>query len=171
MKTMTHEELEQVYDKADPWSYQTNPADIERKKIILDIVNSYGPFERALDLGCGEGWITQDIQAKEIYGMEFSKQAISRWPKNIKKWNGDIGDFDLVLATGVLYENYDWWAFVNYMNEKGRKYIVTSNISNREFWKATESIQGELIQVQHFPYIRSEQEQFTQRLRVYKKNV
>lgn len=169
MKRMTREELEAVYDKVDPWGYQTNLADIERKRIILEVLNQYGPFEKALDIGCGEGWITKDIPAQVIYGMEASVQASERWDPKIKWWKGDVGDFDLVLLTGALYENYNWELFVNYMNEKSRKYVVTCNIADREFWKATESIKGELIQVLHFPYHRSDEEQFTQRLRVYKK--
>lgn len=166
---MTPIELEQVYDKPDPWGYQTNIADVKRKRIILDILRLYGPFERALDIACGEGWITKDIPARMIYGMEASKQAMERWDNKIIPWQRLVNEFDLVMITGALYENYDWQSFIDQINEVSTKYILTCNIADREFPKAIEGIQGELIQLNHFPYFRSEQEQFTQRLRVYKR--
>lgn len=165
----TREELEREYDKVDPWGYQTNPADIERKRIILEVLNQYGPFEIALDLACGEGWITKDIPSQVILGTEASIQAMQRWDPKIRKWNGYIGDLDLVMVTGALYENYDWESFVNYMNEKSKKYILTCNIADREFAPAVAAIQGKLIKIREFPYHRSPEEQFTQRLRVYKR--
>lgn len=165
---MTKEELERVYDNPDPWGYETNHADSIRKATILSILNEYGPFEKALDIACGEAWITKDIIAKEIYGIEASDQAKSRWPDRVKK-NVNLGDtFDLVLVTGALYENYDWKSIVETIELFASKYIVTSNIADREYKPAIERIPGKQINMALFPYNRSSEEQFTQILRVFK---
>lgn len=168
---MTIEELEAVYNKADPWNYKTHPADAFRKEKILKMLNHFGPYEKALDIACGEGWITQDIPAKEIFGYEVSRQAILRWPKHIKHF-GDCQleeRFDLVLITGALYENYQYEKLIEIANHVATKYIVTCNIADREYKEAIDNIKGDLIYFKHFPYHRSETEQFTQRLRVYRK--
>lgn len=165
---MTKEELEQVYNNPDPWGYQTNPADAVRKETIIKILNEYGPFEKALDIACGEAWITKDIIANEIYGIEVSEQAKSRWPDRVKK-NVYLGDtFDLVLVTGALYENYDWQWIVETIEIFASKYIVTSHIADREYRPAIERIPGKQINMALFPYLRSDTEQFTQILRVFK---
>lgn len=172
MKT-TKDELERTYDVVDPWGYQTHPADIERKQIILDTAERYGPFAAALDVACGEGWITKDIQAREIWGHEFSRKARERWPSCIKQYHPLVGypqgTFDLVMITGALYENYDWESFVEIINRVGSGIVITCNIATREFWKATEAIEGQLVEVKHFDYHRSPEEMFTQRLRVYRR--
>lgn len=176
---MRREDLERTYDKPDPWGYQTNPADIERKQKIIRTISEIAGFgwgvpgmgfDSALDIGCGEGWITKDLPAKKVYGHEMSNQARSRWPSNIKQfvdWPGR--NFDLVLATGVLYENYSWQLFIHLMNTQSKKYIVTSNICGREYWPAVEKLEGRLIHLEEFPYYRGPSEMFTQRLRIYKR--
>lgn len=174
MKT-SYEDLERNYDNPDPWGYKTNPADIERKRIILEVLNEFGPFERALDIGCGEGWISTDIPAKEIYGYEASEQATARFPSNVI----DISNFpatvlkkpsfDLVMVTGALYRNYEWEKIVNIVNAVGTKYILTSHILSREHSTAITMIDGRFVHSMTFPYIRSETEKFQQRLRVWKR--
>lgn len=165
------QEIIRNYDREDPWGYKTNPADIERKRIILDVLNQYGPFETALDIGCGEGWITTDIPAKKIYGYELAPQAVERWPSNIEDYGQHKlrNKVELVLITGCLYANYKWENIVGLANIVATKYIVTSNIADRECPEAVDFIKGELIEVYHYLYHRSTDEQFTQRLRVYKK--
>lgn len=172
MNKTSLEDLERNYDRPDPWGYKNNTADIERKRIILDRIAKLGPLESALDIGCGEGWITTDIPAKKIYGYEVSKQAWERKPKNVLPWNRDgepNSRFDLVMATGVMYENYDWRGIVSLMNRHAFKYILTSNIADRELPDAIEWISGELIHLEEFPYHRFPHEQFTQRLRIYRR--
>lgn len=178
MKTSA-EDLERTYDNPDPWGYQTNPADIERKNKILYNVNLLRlaefpkkalKFEKALDIGCGEGWITKDLPAEKIYGFEVSSQARERWPSNINKFiDWPERRFDLVLATGILYENYSWQLFTNIINSHATKYIVTCNIAGREHWPAIEQIEGKLLYLEEFPYHRGPDEMFTQRLRIYKR--
>lgn len=173
---MTQQELEAVYDKVDPWGYQTNPADIQRKKKIIDtITRKFYWLDRVLDVGCGEGWITQDLPADAIYGIEASKQAKSRWHPRILESPPimeaylDTLKLDLIVATGVIYENYAWEDLVRLVDVLNPRFFLTSNIAGREYWPAIERIKGELIHFDEFPYHRSPEEKFTQRLRIYKR--
>ncbi len=178
MKTSA-EDLERNYDKPDPWGYQTNPADIERKQYIINALRrlvSVGVgksiFNNALDIGCGEGWISQDLPAQEIYGFEHSMQAKKRWHPSIIDYMHRLDrpdKFELVIGTGILYRNYAWKFFVDLINKNAGRYIVTSNIAGREHWPAIEAIEGNLIHLEEFPYHRGPDEMFTQRLRVYRR--
>lgn len=119
------EEIENFYEKSDPWGYKTNPSDKFRKQRILKVLNEFleksgrQKFKRTLDLGCGEGWITEDLPAEEIIGIDISSQAIERTKKSASKaqyYSLDlneilikdllIGNFDLIVATGIFYKDY-----------------------------------------------------------------
>ena len=79
-------DLEKIYSKKDPWGFKNNEFDLERKKIILEkssyfcntILNRKRYFN-ALELGAGEGWITEDLPAENLYGHELSDLAKSRF--------------------------------------------------------------------------------------------
>jgi hypothetical protein len=51
-------ELEKWYQKNDPWDYTGNKDDAYRKERILSNLKTYN---RGLDIGCGEGFITKDL--------------------------------------------------------------------------------------------------------------
>src|SRR5690606_19701810 len=76
----TKESLENWYKFLDPWNYQNTPDDLKRKEIILKHIE---PCDTILDIGAGEGWITKDLPANEIYAIELSDIAASRFPKNV----------------------------------------------------------------------------------------
>ena len=83
-----YNEIENWYKKEDPWGYKTNPNDLARKsEIIHSLLSLNIKFNRALDIGCGEGWITKDLPAKEIDGIEISNNAtnIDRFPNNVNR--------------------------------------------------------------------------------------
>ena len=70
----TKEKLEKWYEKEDPWNYKKKPHAIKRKEIILKMSAEYcgkilkkDKFENALEIGAGEGWITKDLPAHNIY--------------------------------------------------------------------------------------------------------
>jgi len=101
-------ELEQWYEQADPWNYQKDPEDQYRKSFYLAIVEDVGPnFNKALDIGAGEGWITKDLPAPEIHALEVSDNASSRLPPNVRRVLAPEGHYDFVMATGLLYPQYD----------------------------------------------------------------
>lgn len=166
MKTSV-EDLDRFYEKRDPWGYQVNPADIERKRIILARLREIGEFDKALDIGCGEGWITKDLPANKIYGYEISQKACKRFPENILQWEPDLS-YDLVITTGTLYENYDWVHIVSTINRQASKYILTCNIAERECLAAILRIRAEEIHLEEFEYDRGD-ERFMQRLRIFRK--
>lgn len=127
------QQLEKFYIKKDPWGYKTNPEDLKRKNIILK--NIQGQFKKVLDLGAGEGFITQDLPAKEIYGYEISDTASSRFPKNVKLIKDEYlkdEKFDLVIATGVLYKQYDYMKFLDLIMKHAIGLVLTCNIKNQE---------------------------------------
>lgn len=131
MGKSTKAQLERMYKHIDPWGYKTNPDDAKRKSIILKVLEGH-IFDKALDIGCGEGFITTDLPAKEIYGYDISEIATSRLPENVKYMYPIVGQFDLVIATGVLYRQYDYVDIINTINEVANGVILTCNIASWE---------------------------------------
>ena len=129
------EDLERWYERPDPWSYECNAFDHNRKDRILKALEEHAPFDRALDVGCGEGFITRDLPAKKLYGYEISDKAAERWPENIKRVffrNNDDRSYDLVVATGVLYKQYDHDEMRNFILDHANGIILTSHIKSWE---------------------------------------
>jgi hypothetical protein len=138
--------LEQFYESIDPWGYQSNQDDFIRKDNILAEIK--GKFKRALDIGAGEGWITQDLPAKEIYALEISDNASKRLPSNVTRITELDGKYDLIIATGVLYKEYDYEELNRIINEHASGIVVTCNIKPLEINKITLP----LIKEFDFPY-------------------
>ena len=124
-------DLEDWYVTKDPWGYETNPHDAFRLETILEELKPYAPFERALDVGAGEGWLTQHLPAKHIDAIELSDRAASRFPKNVHRVSEPHGSYDLIIATGVLYQQYDWQSLIHILKGSTRT-ILTCNISDWE---------------------------------------
>ena len=104
----TRKELEDWYDTPDPWEYEPTPDGLYRKNFYLAVLEDVGPyFSKALDIGAGQGWITKDLPAVEVHGFELSDLAASRFPEHVERVNTVHQKYDLILATGVLYEQYD----------------------------------------------------------------
>ena len=118
----TKESINNFYKKEDPWGFKTNPHDLERKLIIIEKSIHFCKkclgkerYKNALEIGAGEGWITKDLPADNLYGYEISEVAKSRWPGNIKEFDPSI-KYDLIIAPGVLYQQYDYNSFLNMIN-------------------------------------------------------
>ena len=124
----TKKDIESWYDKVDPWNYTTTQDDIDRKEKILSFIE---PCETALDIGAGEGWITKDIPAKKIYGIEISDTASARFPENVTRITEPEGIYDLILCTGMLYGQYDHKQFSEWILRHSKK-AVLSNIKDWE---------------------------------------
>ncbi len=154
------EELDSYYAMPDPWSYTTTPSDIRRKQYIIHILNLFGPFSRALDIGAGEGWITSDIPASTRHGFEISDVAAARFPANVTRECS--GQYDLVLATGVLYGHYAWQSFLAMIHDHASRFVVTCSIKPWEVKDAIHAMPGPQIFEAEFPY-----RVHTQKLRVF----
>jgi 2-polyprenyl-3-methyl-5-hydroxy-6-metoxy-1,4-benzoquinol methylase len=138
----TKEELEDWYRNEDPWAYKNNPEDIRRKQKILEAIPGWHKngfprkYKKALDLGCGEGWITQDLPAKEIHGYDLSEMALSRLPRNVVPvYSLDLlrrTKYDLIIATGVLYAHYDYKPLISAIKKHASGIVVLCNIDTWE---------------------------------------
>ncbi|ACU06087.1 class I SAM-dependent DNA methyltransferase [Pedobacter heparinus] len=110
-------ELEKWYDSNDPWKYGADTEDIKRKKILLTELPDR-EYETVLDIGCGNGFITQDLPGNLILGVDLSENAIKYACENNKATHiffeqQNIFElyhtektFDLIVVTGVLYPQY-----------------------------------------------------------------
>jgi SAM-dependent methyltransferase len=85
------EDLERWYSQSDRWGYFHEPDDSIRLKNILRILDYY---DKAIDIGCGEGFITRHLPAKEIYGVDISDNAMSRLPENVTSLKEPNGKYD-----------------------------------------------------------------------------
>lgn len=120
-------ELDSFYSVADPWDYANNPYDAKRKTELLSLLPSR-QWNRTLDIGCGNGFLTFDLPGEKITGVDVSAAAIS-WARKARDKRPDaerfdffsenvfkldaleLGTFDLVVITGVLYSQYIGKAF------------------------------------------------------------
>lgn len=114
-------DIEAWYDQEDPWNYESSIDDLKRRDILLHELPDR-EFTSALDIGCGHGFITRELPAKKITGVDISHKAIKQakqlTPKkktNISYKQGDLftldlqfasQSFDLIVITGVLYPQY-----------------------------------------------------------------
>ncbi len=124
--------LEDWYKEEDPWGYRKNPDDIRRKEIILSKLRGFGQFDRALDIGAGEGFITEGLLASTIHAIEWSDNASERLPEIVERVEKPEGEYDLVIATGVLYPQYDWKTIHKWIKESASDIILTCSIKEWE---------------------------------------
>lgn len=157
------QEIERFYNKEDPWGFETNPDDAKRKEIIIEKCKHFchermnkEVYENALEIGAGEGWITKDLPAKNVYGYEISDLAKSRWPSNVLDFDQNI-KYDLIIAPGVLYPQYDYVSFINMIKKYSCGIVITINILNWEINNLTDQIYD-----LEFTY-----RQYIEKLRVY----
>lgn len=152
--------LEEFYQKPDPWDYQTNPDDQERKQRIVSLLEGYGVYRRALDIGAGEGWITSSLPAKEIFGIEISDTAANRFPANVRRAHEPDGLYDLVITTGTLYRHYDYKQIVDWLKNHSCGDILIAGIKE---WLINTDGFGEPITIHEFKY-----RDYTQQIRMYR---
>lgn len=142
----TKHEIENWYQTTDPWEYQIKHDDIYRKQQILDFLPQ--TYDRVLDIGCGEGWITQDLPGKELHGIEWSDTAASRFPSNVNRVLAPEGKYDLVTTQGTLYTQYNHKQIAEWIKDSSTKHILVCGI---EDWLLPYSF-GTVIKETKFPY-------------------
>lgn len=112
------DELEDFYKKRDPWNYEDTADDAKRKAMLLSVLPERR-FIKVLDIGCGDGFVTESLPGEEITGIDVSDNAIRHArEKNIRHIQflrhslfdlpalGWGQEFDLIIITGVLYPQY-----------------------------------------------------------------
>ena len=160
----TKQDLEKWYKDEDPWGYFDNPQDKDRRKKIIEVLNPYN-FQKALDIGAGEGFITRILPAKEIYFQEISDTASNRHPKTHKRVHFNTKEtFDLVVATGVFYKQYDWEEMHDFALRTLQKggILLTVHIDSWEIPIPNENLI--LIHDEKYPY-----REYAHKLKIYKK--
>lgn len=165
---ISKEQLNSIYVVEDPWQYQSNPCDQFRKNQILYLIetlqSTYGPYANVLDIGAGEGWITKDYPIKHKYGYEAVDAAVARWPDGISRVTDfsiiESPNFDLVVASGVMYEHYDYQLFLNIIQKCARKHVIVTSI--REWEVGAVDTIGRCIHSEEFKY-----REYTQGVKVY----
>lgn len=156
------EEIEASYQTPDPWGYQSSNEDRIRKERIVSVCRKYAPFLLALDVGCGEGWISEALPAKIVHGYEISDAAAARFPVNVRRVINPDMRYDLVVTTGTLYGHYDWQGMTEIIRRCASRILAVSYIAAWEFAPAIDRLPGKQIEQIEFPY-----NEHTQRLRVY----
>lgn len=154
MIKQTKQEIEQWYETPDKWGYFESDDDRIRKGHILSLLDRY---TTALDIGAGEGFITEDLPADHIYAIEWSENAKARLHDKIIL---DIPDmkFDLVISSGTLYAQYDHEAIYNLIRKYAGRHILISGIKD---WLIDYDFGTKLKEIE-FPY-----GQYTQRATLY----
>ena len=162
MRMQTKEELELWYRKPDPWGYKSNPDDHYRRDAILDALRPFGQFTNALDIGCGEGFITKDLPAGKLYGIDISETAIKRLPPTVRGIDETFAltmpKFDLVITTGTLYWQYDHLKIAELVKKMAGRIVLVSGIKD---WLVDYDF-GEILSSRTFIY-----RQYEQKLTVY----
>lgn len=168
------DEIEKSYETPDPWGFKSSQSDYERKRIILQTLCDFMPdagFKRALDLGAGEGWITRDLPAKELFAFEISQNAKNRLPQGVTPVDDPFGFYDLVIATGVLYSHYDYNTFFNRIERHASGIVLTCNIKAWERPELSDQkwVRQHLGLEQEYEDEFQYRKEFIQKLRVFRK--
>lgn len=114
-------DIEDWYKRSDPWDYEHSPDDQARKDYMLKVLPER-EYTRVLDIGCGNGFITQVLPGRVVLGCDVSKKAIHWAQQKVQSTDirevrffqssifdlltQRIGTFDLIIITGVLYRQY-----------------------------------------------------------------
>lgn len=180
----SQDELESFYATEDPWGYRSNPEDLRRRDIILSEIPQL-KYLKALDIGCGEGFLTCRLPAAAVVGSDLSARAIEHarhkpenahctfvaaglfdLPHALSSATDDpAARFDLILITGLIYPQYF-----------GRSHILVYDVVDRLL------APGGILVTSHiddwytarFPYLMLNQmffnyREYNQRLEVYVK--
>lgn len=144
-------DLESFYTDPDPWGYKSNIHDNDRLKRILRALSdvSDGVYTRALDIGAGEGFLTEHLPAHSIDAIEISDAAASRLPAPIRRVHAPDGKYDLIVATGVLYSQYDHIQMTKWIEEAASHIVLTCNIKD---WEINDLPKDKIIREFEFPY-------------------
>ncbi len=105
------------YRGADPYEVTTHADERDKYKKIVEALGVKEKFENILEIGCGEGHLTQMIAHKgdRVLAVDISDFAINRAKKNVAGFEhveakridiitADMGEtFDLLLCSEVLF--------------------------------------------------------------------
>lgn len=125
----TKKELEEWFETPDPWDYETTPDDEVRRQLIIFISTVFlaGHWGKTLDIGCAEGFITQYLPGQHVFGLDISEEALKRVPARVKPILKPEGKYSLIVATGVLYDHYDYKQVRKWIDKHASHIVLTSH--------------------------------------------
>ena len=160
----TKQEIEDWYKIPDRWQYFQSEEDAKRREIILGMLPK--TYNNALDIGAGECFIAQKLPAQNIYGIEWSDTAASRFPENVTRIDQPRCDtnYDLVITTGTLYPQYDHKQIYGWILESASEHILVAGIKD---WLIDYPFEKwcKVVDRMEFPYLN-----FTQSVTLYQIN-
>ena len=121
-QVQSRDELEQFYADPDPWKYDDVDDDRQRVARVRAALPSR-TFARTLDIGCGNGFLTEHLPGDELVGVDISERAVEHARARFRDHcperratfharslfelsSSAVGVFDLVVVTGVIYPQY-----------------------------------------------------------------
>ena len=159
----TKSQAEDWYSVPDRWNYFKSDEDRMRKEKFMELLSlGKKQYTNALDLGCGECFITKDLPSENIFGIELSDNAASRFPSNVTRLHQPRCDtsYDLVVTTGTLYPQYDHQLLYGWILEASSEYILISGIKE---WLIQYHFNAHIIERIEFNYLN-----YTQQATLYK---
>jgi predicted TPR repeat methyltransferase len=69
------DDLEKFWGNPDPWGYENNPDDLNRRAKLLSVLPEK-EYQKVLDLGCRNGFVTTHLPGKEITGLDLSINVV-----------------------------------------------------------------------------------------------
>lgn len=99
------------YTTPDPFGYRASSDDWLRRALVRAVLSPENTttYQRALDLGAGEGFVSENLPAASVWGYDVNPTAMGRFPPNVLKFDPVLHaeKFDLICAMGVIYPFYD----------------------------------------------------------------
>src|SRR5690606_38871974 len=89
--------LDDFHSSEDPWGYGDNKEDLKRKEILLSELPDR-EYKNVLDIGCGQGFVTQDLPGMKITGVDISQAAVDFANKNLNREN-------LIYKQGSIFKD------------------------------------------------------------------
>jgi hypothetical protein len=140
--------FDDLYKQKDPWGYETNHHDFFRRDKIKEIFGERY-YTRALDIGCGHGFITTALPAWERYGLDWAEGSTNHVPSNVTAIKEPYGQYDLVVATGVMYNNFRHRQIHEMIMQRSTYHILIAGIKD---WLMPHDYKSEIIAEVEFPY-------------------
>ena len=145
----------QKYNRDNGYKYYADYSDIQRIKIALKLIKdslneSQEEKFRILDVGCGDGFISEKIlkldpKKAEIYGIDSAEEALKKAKgRGIeiktgdiqKKWPFEKNFFDLIFAGEIIEHIFDVKKFLDeiqrVLKKNGLLILTTPNLASFE---------------------------------------
>lgn len=138
---------------AAPWIETVRNDELESRRVatnaaVVEAVARLRPGS-ALDLGCGEGWLTRALAGLgiEMTGVDASKQLIAAAQDGVSRFLvgdyaslGDLGSFDVVVCNFALFDE-DVEPVLRWVSGASERFVMQTTVASSEGWQ-TESWGG-----------------------------